>query len=143
MAATPCPCGSGRTYTACCAPYHKGLAEPPTPAALMRSRYSAYALKQVDHLWRTLHPSHPDRSRPEDEVKFELRKACSTFKYPGLNILEEEGPDPEGAAWVRFHAQVFEKGKDRSFVERSEFRHDGTGWRYVQGELKPAPAPAP
>ncbi|MGA9520218.1 MAG: YchJ family metal-binding protein [Myxococcaceae bacterium] len=136
MAATLCPCSSGRRYSECCAPFHKGLKEAPTPSELMRSRYSAFALKQVDYLWRTLHPDHPDRRRPEDEVKRELRKAFSTFKYPGLKILDAAGPGEDGAAYVLFHAQVFEKGRDRSFVERSEFRHDGTGWRYLAGELR-------
>ncbi len=130
MAAMLCPCSSGRRYSECCAPFHKGLKEAPTPSELMRSRYSAFALKQVDYLWRTLDRDHPDRARPEEEAKRELRQAASTFKYPGLKILDAADSQ------VLFHAQVFEKGKDRSFVERSEFRHDGTGWRYLSGELR-------
>ncbi|MEO0565894.1 MAG: YchJ family metal-binding protein, partial [Chloroflexota bacterium] len=42
----PCPCGSGRAYKACCRPYHQGK-NPPTPEALMRARYSAYAAGEV------------------------------------------------------------------------------------------------
>ena len=103
----------------------------------MRSRYSAFALGEVGYLWRTLHPLHPDRSRPEAKVLGELRAVCRTFKYPGLEVLQTSGPDADGRAWVTFHARVFESGRDRSFRERSEFRHDGTGWRYVAG----APAP--
>jgi SEC-C motif-containing protein len=137
-----CPCSSGLRAPACCAPFHRGEREPPTPEALMRSRYSAYALKQVDHLWRTLHPSHPDRARPEEEVKRELRQAVASLKYPGLAVLDaEREAGPDGVARVLFHARVFEKGRDRSFLERSDFRHDGTGWRYVSGTGRPAAEP--
>jgi SEC-C motif-containing protein len=34
---------------------------------------------------------------------------------------------------VRFRVKVFQKGKDVSFEELSEFAHDGVGWRYVRG----------
>lgn len=51
-----CPCGSGRTLAVCCGPLHAG-----TPAAsaeaLMRSRYSAYVLRNADYLLASWHPS--------------------------------------------------------------------------------------
>jgi SEC-C motif domain protein len=144
MATNLCPCSSGLRYAACCAPFHKGAQEAPTPTALMRSRYSAFALKQVDSLWRTLHPEHPDRQRPEEEVKRELRQVVNAQRYPGLTVLDAAGPGEEGLAQVLFLARVFEKGRDLSFVERSDFRHDGTGWRYLSGELRrPSELPVP
>ena len=42
-----------------------------------------------------------------------------------LRILDAEAPDAAGIARVLFTARVFERGKDRSFAECSEFRHDG------------------
>ncbi|WP_410106547.1 YchJ family protein, partial [Sutterella wadsworthensis] len=41
-----CPCGSGRRFADCCGLYLSGGSQAlgaPTPEALMRSRYSAYA----------------------------------------------------------------------------------------------------
>jgi len=104
----------------------------------MRSRYSAFALREVEYLWRTLHPEHPDRARPKEELLRELRAVCSAHKYPRLHVLDRQPPDETGKAVVLFYARIFEKGKDRSFVERSEFRHDGTGWRYLTGDGQPA-----
>lgn len=101
----------------------------------MRSRYSAFALREVAYLWKTLHPDHPDRARPEAEVLKELRAHCQSHQFPGLVVMDRRPPDAQGVAQVLFFAKVFEKGKDRSFVERSDFRHDGTGWRYVSGVL--------
>ncbi len=49
----PCPCGFGEPYDQCCGRYHSGAAEPPTATALMRARYSAFALGNEDFLVRT------------------------------------------------------------------------------------------
>ncbi|EAU68648.1 conserved hypothetical protein [Stigmatella aurantiaca DW4/3-1] len=103
----------------------------------MRSRYSAFALREVGYLWKTLHPEHPDRSRPEADMLRELRTSAQSHQYPGLVVMDRSPPDAQGVAQVLFFAKVFERGKDRSFVERSDFRHDGTGWRYVSGVLRP------
>ena len=58
----PCPCHSGRTYGACCRPWHHG-APAPTPEALMRSRFAAYALGLVDHIVATTDPKGPQWQR--------------------------------------------------------------------------------
>ena len=110
----------------------------------MRSRYSAFALREVAYLWKTLHPDHPDRARPEAEVMRELRAVAQSQQYPGLVVMDRRPPDQRGVAQVLFFAKVFEKGKDRSFVERSNFRHDGKGWRYLSGVgFRPADLPVP
>ncbi|HTZ44183.1 MAG TPA: YchJ family metal-binding protein [Jatrophihabitans sp.] len=41
---TDCPCGTGEPYETCCARFHRGEAPPPTAEALMRARYSAFAM---------------------------------------------------------------------------------------------------
>jgi SEC-C motif-containing protein len=131
-----CPCGTRRPYTACCQPYHAGQREPPDAEALMRSRYAAFARGEPDYLWRTLHADHPDRSRDPAEVTRSLRETIRTFKYMGLTILETRSPDADGIARVLFWARLFEKGRERSFVELSEFAHDGEGWRYLAAETR-------
>ncbi|ATB50563.1 YchJ family protein [Corallococcus macrosporus] len=128
-----CPCSSGLRYRECCAPFHRGEAEPPDAERLMRSRYSAFALREVAWLWKSLHPDHPDRAKPQEAVLRELRAFAQAHQYPKLVVMDREPPDETGLAQVLFFAKVFEKGKDQSFVERSDFRHDGTGWRYLSG----------
>ena len=49
-----CPCGSGKTYATCCAPYLEGKALPSTPEALMRSRYVAYTQNNFDYIEETM-----------------------------------------------------------------------------------------
>jgi SEC-C motif-containing protein len=98
----------------------------------MRSRFAAFALGDAEYLWRTLDARHEDRALPEDEVTRGLREASRTYRYMRLRILEAKDER------VLFLASVFEKGRDRSFVELSQFAHDGTGWRYVSGANREA-----
>ena len=103
----------------------------------MRSRYAAFAVGATDYLWDTLHAHHEDRARPRAEVVAELAQAGREMKYTGLTVLDRAAPDAEGVARVLFLAKVFERGKDRSFVEVSDFQHDGDGWRYLSGYAVP------
>ena len=135
-----CPCGSTQRYAACCGRFHRGLEEAPDAPALMRSRYAAFAVRDVAYLWRTLHATHPDRSRPEADVTRELRAAVSQFHYTGLKVLDARAPDAQGRAQVLFLARLFRAGKEHSFLETSDFLHDAVGWRYVGGEPLPLAA---
>ena len=54
-----CPCGSKKKYKKCCAIYHKG-ALAPSALALMKSRYSAYAIGNSDYIIKTTHPENID-----------------------------------------------------------------------------------
>jgi hypothetical protein len=49
-----CPCGSGKSYDACCGRLHAG-APAPDPEALLRARFSAYKLQLADYLVATTH----------------------------------------------------------------------------------------
>lgn len=135
-----CPCRSGKPYKACCEPFHRGAREAPDAEALMRSRFAAFAKKEAAYLWRTLHPDHEDRQRPEAEVLRALRASAGTFRYAGLAILDTRPPGEDGIAQVLFLARLFEGSNERSFVELSDFAHDGEGWRYLRGALRPVRA---
>ncbi|AKT41888.1 YchJ family protein [Chondromyces crocatus] len=125
-----CPCTSGLSYRACCAPFHAG-GEPPDPRTLVRSRYAAFALKEAAYLVRTLDAAHPDRAL--DATLYTRAIKDGQLRYMGLTLLDAEDVDEVGVARVLFLAKIFERGRDRSFVELSDFRHDGTGWRYLAG----------
>ena len=51
-----CPCGLKDPYSECCEPFHTKQTLPATAELLMRSRYSAYALRLVDYLLYSHHP---------------------------------------------------------------------------------------
>ncbi|XXZ47267.1 YchJ family metal-binding protein [Sorangium sp. So ce327] len=101
----------------------------------MRSRYAAFAVGDTAYLWRTLHMGHIDRGRDRDQVLRELKVTIHHHRYRGLQILDSlQSGD---SASVLFLAKIFEAGVDRSFVELSDFLHDGEGWRYLHGVAIP------
>jgi SEC-C motif-containing protein len=54
---TKCPCGTGLELAQCCEPFIKGKSKAPTAEKLMRSRYSAFALGDIDYIEKTTDPS--------------------------------------------------------------------------------------
>ncbi len=52
-----CYCGSGYLFGDCCEPFLKKVAVAPSAVVLMRSRYSAYCVANVDYLVQTTHSS--------------------------------------------------------------------------------------
>ena len=137
----PCPCGSGLKYRACCRRFHVGE-EPGDPVTLMRSRYAAYALGEVAYLVRTLHPEHADRARPEAELIAELLRSRRTLRFARLRVLDHDLAADGRTGRVLFHAELYEAGVDRSFLERSTFARTSEGWRYLSGDMKALPAGA-
>ena len=100
----------------------------------MRSRYSAFALGEAEYLWRTLHSAHPDRGRDEHEYIADLRRSRQALRFARLRVLDRRGEK------VLFHAEIYERGKERSYLELSTFERDaqiaGAPWRYLSGQLR-------
>jgi SEC-C motif domain protein len=128
----PCPCHSGKTYQDCCKPYHTG--RPPENAlALMRSRYSGYALKLADYIIQTTHPDNSAFSSVTEQWRQEIQKRYKNTDFYGLKILEFI--DGEDVAFVTFTAHLRQKNRDISFTEKSRFLKIGNQWLYESGEI--------
>lgn len=114
-----CPCGLGLPYDECCGPAHHGTA-PPTAEALMRSRYSAFALADTGYLLSSWHPdTRPASIDPDPDTT-----------WTGLTVLSSHGGlfDQEGE--VEFVARYTTGDRRGRLHERSHFRrHDGA-WTY-------------
>ena len=121
--ARPCPCGSGAAFNACCGPLHAGTAKAPTAEALMRSRYSAFALGDEAYLLRTWHPeTRPDR----------LDLSTDGRRFTGLEILDTTGGSPlHTQGTVRFRADYTDAEGPGSQTENSVFERIGGAWYYV------------
>src|SRR6187402_648908 len=119
-----CPCGSGRPYADCCEPLHEG-ADAPTAEALMRSRYSAFALGRAEYLLRSWHPS----TRP---ATVEL-DAGTVWRRLQIVDTVAGGPDDETGI-VEFRASYRDAGGAGLLHERSRFARDAGRWAYLDGE---------
>jgi SEC-C motif-containing protein len=127
-----CPCSSGKPYEACCAPYHRHLSSAPTADALMRSRYSGYALGLIDYILET---ARIDRDEPG--ARAATAHFCKTTQFTQLEVLasKEEG----STAVVVFIAHLSQGGEDVTFTERSSFKKEQGRWYYNSGEVFKGP----
>jgi SEC-C motif-containing protein len=130
----PCPCGSGRKFKRCCQRYHRGTLAP-TPEALMRSRFAAYAAGDVDYILATTDPEGPLHRSDRAAWAEEIRRFCALTRFERLEI-RAVGPVADERGEVTFHAKLSRDGADVSFAERSVFvRRDGR-WLYQSGEVE-------
>ncbi len=128
MADEPCPCGSGKTFEACCGPYLQGAALPKTAEALMRSRYSAYVRQNISYLKETLWP----KFQVEFDTSGTSRWAAENH-WTGLDVLKtEKGGEGDREGTVLFEAKYLSDGKLNTHRELSRFRKKAGRWYYVE-----------
>jgi SEC-C motif-containing protein len=119
-----CPCGSGLDHEECCGPVVRNERGADTAEELMRSRYTAYVLGDVDHLFRSWHPA----TRPDD------LDSLPRLDWRGLEILDVvEGGPADDHGIVEFRA-THAAG---SLHERSRFLRRAGRWVYLDGAVTP------
>lgn len=144
LAGRRCPCGSGEAYGSCCGRLHarlvtEGVLAAPTAEALMRSRYSAFALASSGefaaaerYLLATWAP--------------ETRPASLALDAPGsgpdedldwlrLEVEEVDGGGPfDDTGTVRFTAHFRTPAGRRTQHETSRFVRRQGVWYYHDGD---------
>lgn len=119
-----CPCGSHNLYSSCCEPLHHG-ATAKSAEALMRSRYSAFALMLDGYLLKSWHPL----TRPK---QIELDKQT---QWKRLEIIESSNDSKEGS--VHFKAYYIEQNQWQLLEETSKFLFEDNHWFYHSGDYQP------
>ena len=122
-----CPCGSAKSYAACCGRWHEGpqALQAPTAQDLMRSPYSAFVLDKLPYLLDTWHPS----TRPAS-----LDPNPPGLKWLGLAIKQARPQDADHAT-VEFVARSRLAGRASRLHEVSRFVRESGRWYYVDGDL--------
>lgn len=122
-----CPCGSGRRYSACCAPLHRGQAASDAEA-LMRSRYSAYVLLDAAYLLATWHAD----TRPP-ELSLEDAPGQRT-QWLGLSV-KQHAITGDDTAQVLFVARYrIGGGSAVRMTEHSRFVREDGRWYYLDAQ---------
>ncbi|GGF70274.1 YchJ family protein [Wenyingzhuangia marina] len=122
-----CACGSKKSYKLCCELIHKNIELAKTPLELMKSRYTAYVLGDIDFLML----SHHSSTRPISE-KEEIFKWTQSVEWKGLEILEaKEIQTSEG--FVTFKAFFIENCIPNLIHEKSRFLKENDHWTYIDG----------
>lgn len=121
--AARCPCGTGLVFGECCAPIQRGERPAPTAEALMRSRYTAFAVGDIDWLLASWHASTRPRSLELDPG----------IRWLRLDVLGTTGGPFDAVGTVSSEAHWVADGARGSTRELSRFRRDA-GWQYVDGD---------
>ena len=120
-----CPCGSGESYPDCCGRLHAGSRHAATATELMRSRYAAFAVGDLDYLRNTWDGATRPAELDADDVR---------WQYLEIVTATRGGPfDNAGTVEFRAHYRRRGRGPGDSGVlhEVSRFRRVGGRWFYV------------
>ena len=120
-----CFCRSGKEYKHCCAPFHLHTAIPETAEQLMRSRYTAYVLKNIPYIVSTTVPSQ--QTLLETHL---LQEWANNTTWLGLEILKTENLTKTQSA-VEFKAIFQGEEGELAHQERSIFVKIENRWYFV------------
>jgi SEC-C motif-containing protein len=126
----PCPCGSTLAFSECCKPYLSGQENATTPGILMRSRYTAYATKDVDYLIASWHPDCG-----AEKWRNSILESFTQTMWLDLRILSEIAGSHDREGFVEFSARYQEGSSNKVSVmhERSRFIQLNERWYYIDG----------
>jgi len=125
-----CPCGSGKLYANCCKPFIKRKENAPTPEALMRSRYSAYVLHEIDYLIDTCKENMETHRQ-------DIEDWSNNSVWLGLEIISSDIKMVSGVTVgeVQFKA-TYEQGKLKNVHhEIACFEKQEEKWLYTIGKI--------
>ena len=115
-------------YGQCCEPYHSGVKLPATAEELMRSRYSAYVLRNGIYLQDTWEQS----GRPK-AIDF----SKETIEWLRLEIIDiKKGSLKDTKGVVAFKAYFMQDGAECVMNEISRFTKLNGRWFYLDGIIK-------
>jgi SEC-C motif-containing protein len=121
-----CHCNSGILFDDCCGIFIKGAKLPICPEELMRSRYTAYTLGNIDYIANTMRPPASDN--------FDRISAANWAKnltWIKLEVIKSYREADRG--FVEFLAYFEDAHKQHVMHELSEFHLLEGRWFYVIG----------
>ncbi|NNL57592.1 MAG: YchJ family protein [Pseudomonadales bacterium] len=126
-----CHCGAAAPFADCCEPIILGKQQANTAEQLMRARYSAYVIANIDFLHDSLHPGG------RESFDFDATKAwAETSQWQGLQILDSKaGQANDKVGSVEFSARYTDAdGQVHQHSERSQFKKVDGNWYFCDGQ---------
>lgn len=125
-----CYCGREKSFEECCKPFIDGDKLPKTPEELMRSRFSAYVVKNIDYIYDT----HDPKTR-EGLTKEMISTWANTTEWTNLEVIfTKDGKPGDETGIVEFKGNFLEKGYKGTHHEISTFKLIGDRWFYHLAE---------
>lgn len=129
-----CSCGSSLGLSQCCLPIIQGKKKAGSAEELLRARYTAFTLGEVDFILTSHH------SQTRDQVKREeIEEWSKTSKWLGLNILKVFPLESDQAGnahnFITFSAHYESAdGKTHEHSEKSLFKMENKEWKFFDSE---------
>lgn len=121
-----CPCQSQRTYADCCQPFHLQNQLPETAEQLMRSRYAAYVLQEIDYIIETTLPAQQSLLD-----KNAIAQWSRDTQWLGLTVHQHIERIKPHHAQVAFSAHFAENGTKHEHRECSAFVKLAGQWYFI------------
>ena len=118
-----CYCKSGKAFNECCAPFLNGLQKADNPLTLMRSRYTAYVLCDIDYIDNTFTGNLTKQEREE------IKQWCKNSFWQHLEIVNFIDNSVEFKAYYIYEKKQFVHHELSTFVKQNET------WLYSSGEI--------
>ena len=127
-----CACESGLSYEECCMNYHQDRSKAPTAEALMRSRYCAYVMGNIDYLVQTTLPA-----KRKADLWDGYKATHDSIRWIGLEVVKTWlGGEKDKIGKVEFRADYEQAGQRSIHHEVSRFRRSAGQWFYVDGQVE-------
>ena len=119
-----CPCNPTKLYTECCEIAHQNITAVNSAEQLMRSRYSAFVMANIEYLQKSHHAS----TRPNKREKKEILLWTKSVAWIRLEILNTTKNT------VEFKANFMENGQLEVIHENSLFCKKNGYWVYKKAQ---------
>ncbi|KGJ87405.1 YchJ family protein [Colwellia psychrerythraea] len=119
-----CPCGSTLSFNACCQVFITQKQPPCTAEQLMRSRFSAYAIKDGQYIFNTY-----GAAQQLNQSVGEIQSWADECLWLALVIHESEKNTVEFSAYYIVDNTLCE------LREKSNFNLEQGLWRYIDGDI--------
>lgn len=127
-----CPCCSGKKFNLCCEPLLLGKQYATTPEQLMRSRYSAFATRNIDYIFSTM-----TGATLKNTTRRETQAFIDHVTWTGLEVINSSEVDPnKQEGFVEFAAHFLEDDEPQILSEQSRFVKIDHQWFYIDGQHK-------
>lgn len=127
-----CPCQSNLEYVQCCQPLHSQQQFAQTAEQLMRSRYSAFVLQDIDYIIQTTVPAQQHLLDKQSLLTWSQQT-----DWQGLEVLQHQALLDKNHALVEFNAYFQQDDSIHTHHELSAFVQIQSRWYFLDPTVAP------
>ncbi len=126
-----CHCGKPKDFKECCELVHQDPTNAKTAEDLMRSRYSAFVVNNINHIAKT------QKGGATESEKQELKRWATSSTWQGLEVIKtHKGKDSDTDGVVEFRVTYKDDQKnDQIHHEIAQFEKVSSHWKFKEGTI--------